>query len=109
AHRIVATLRSRAHSDRTTVATNPIRTIGGAWVFDAHVGIEHVGVHALSLAVSIDNVLGTAHSDPGIRTPHPGDDPGAWVGSEWQGSKGYYNSRLPQPGRLVMLTLGLDL
>ncbi|HTJ44039.1 MAG TPA: TonB-dependent receptor [Kofleriaceae bacterium] len=107
--RITATLRSRAYSDRNTVATNPLGTINGAWIFDGHVQIDHVGTHALSLALTIDNLLGTAYSDPGIRTADSGDEPGHWNGQAWVGSAGFYNSRLPQPGRLIMVTVGLDL
>ncbi len=107
--RITATLRSRATSDRTTVVTNPIRSINGAWIFDAHVQVDHVGTRALSLALTIDNLLGTRYSDPGIRTADSGDNPGVWSGAQWIGSQGFYNSRLPQPGRLIMITVGLDL
>jgi outer membrane cobalamin receptor len=109
AGRVTATLRARGVGDRATVATNPVRSINGAVIFDATVRVEHVGTKALSLALSGQNLLGTRHSDPGIRTADSGDTPGAWVGGQWQGSAGYYNSRLPQPGRLIMLTLGLDL
>jgi iron complex outermembrane receptor protein len=107
--RITATLRSRAFSDRKTVATNPLGTIEGAWIFDGHVQVEHVGTRALSLGLTMDNLLGTAYSDPGIRTADSGDEPGHWNGLAWVGSQGFYNSRLPQPGRLIMLTVGLDL
>ena len=107
--RFTATVRSHAFSDRNTVVTNPIRSIDGAWIFDAHVQANHVGIRALSLALTIDNLFGTPYSDPGIRTADGGDTPGHWQGQEWIGSAGFYNSRLPQPGRLIMLTAGLDL
>jgi iron complex outermembrane receptor protein len=108
--RFTVTLRSRAYADRETVATNPIRTIEGAWIWDAHLQADRMWhVKGLSLALTIDNLFGTAYSDPGIRTADGGQTPGTWVGNAWVGSAGFYNSRLPQPGRLVMVTLGLDL
>ncbi|MCE9580331.1 MAG: TonB-dependent receptor, partial [Deltaproteobacteria bacterium] len=107
--RFTATVRGRGMGDRTTVASNPVRSINGAFIVDANLRVDHVGTRALSLALQAQNLLGTPYSHPGIRTADSGETPGGWQGAQWVGSAGYYNSRLPQPGRLIMLTLGLDL
>jgi outer membrane receptor for ferrienterochelin and colicins len=107
--RWTATLRSRAIGERETVATNPIARVRGYLIFDANLALERLGGTPVSLAVQGDNLLGTRYSHPGIRTADSGVSPGSWEGDTWLGSEGWYNSRLPQPGRRVMLTLGLDL
>jgi outer membrane cobalamin receptor len=104
-----ATLRARAIADRETVATNPVREIGGHVIVDTTLGADQVAGTPLSLRLRVDNLIGTGYSHPGIRTADSGDEPGRFVGDRWIGSAGYYNSRLPQPGRSVWLTLGLDL
>ncbi len=107
--RVTATVRGRGMADRATVASNPVRTIEGAFLVDASVRVDRLGARALSLALDVKNLIGTPYSHPGIRTADSGETPGAWQGARWVGSAGYYNSRLPQPGRLILLTLGLDL
>jgi outer membrane receptor for ferrienterochelin and colicins len=107
--KLTGTLRGRGAATRDTVATNPQDEIKGAFVLDATARLERVGGHPLSLALQVDNVLGTHYSHPGIRTADAGRDPGSWNGPAWDGSDGWYNSRLPQPGRRVLVTLGLDL
>jgi len=105
----LGTLRSRMVADRATVATNPVREIGGYAVVDATLGVDHLVGEPLSLRLRVDNLLDTGYSHPGIRTADSGETPGAMVGGVWTGSAGYYNSRLPQPGRTLWVTLGLDL
>jgi outer membrane receptor for ferrienterochelin and colicins len=106
--RYVATVRGRAIAARDTVDSNPIREIGGYAVLDAVARVERLFDDRVSLTLRVDNALGTAYSHPGIRTADGGETPGYWDGDRWVGSVGYYNSRLPQPGRRVMVTLGLD-
>lgn len=106
---LTATLRGRMVADRETVATNPVREIGGYAVFDATVGADRIAGAPVNLRLRVDNVANTAYSHPGIRTADSGETPGASFGGVWRGAAGYYNSRLPQPGRAVWLTLGLDL
>jgi hypothetical protein len=91
------------------VLTNPIREVRGYLVFDANIQAANLGGWPLTLALQCDNLLGTHYSHPGIRTADGGTGAGSWDGDTWNGSQGWYNSRLPQPGRRVMLTLGLDL
>ncbi len=109
AGRVTTTLRSRLFATRQTVATNPVREINGAMIFDATVKVDHVGADPVSLSLQVENLLDTDYSHPGIRTADSGEEPGRWDRATWVGSQSYYNSRLPQPGRRIMLTLGLDL
>ncbi len=106
---VTGTVRGRGHATRETVATNPIPEIEGAFLVDVAARVDHVADRPLSVALSIDNLLGTRYSHPGIRTADSGEARGSWTGASWQGSAGYYNSRLPQPGRRIMITVGLDL
>jgi len=107
--RYTATLRGRAIGARDTVATNPIDEIDGFIVLDANARVERVGGWPMSVALQVDNLVGTHYAHPGVRTADSGDQPGHFEGAVWVGSAGFYNSVLPQPGRLVMLTVGLDL
>lgn len=104
-----ATLRARAIADRETVATNPVREIGGHVIVDTTLGADEIAGTPLAVRLRVDNLVGTGYSHPGIRTADSGEVPGRFVGGQWVGAAGYYNSRLPQPGRSVWLTLGLDL
>jgi outer membrane receptor protein involved in Fe transport len=105
--RFTATLRGRAMGARIPVDTNPLGQIGGYLVGDAAATAENLGAQGVSLTLRIDNLFDTHYSHPGIRTADSGEIPGHWEGDDWIGSAGYYNSKLPQPGRRVMLTLGL--
>jgi outer membrane receptor for ferrienterochelin and colicins len=108
AGRFSATLRGRAVSARETVASNPIREVGRYAVLDATARVDRVIDDRASLTVRVDNLTGQAYSHPGIRTADGGEVPGHWEGDAWIGSAGYYNSRLPQPGRRVMITVGVE-
>jgi outer membrane cobalamin receptor len=99
--RVTATARVRAIGDRQTVATNPVREINGVAIVDLGARLDRVGETPVSVQLQVDNLLGTAYSHPGIRTAEAGEEPG--------GSLGFYNSRLPQPGRRVVVTVGIDL
>jgi outer membrane receptor protein involved in Fe transport len=107
--RYTATVRSRGVATRETVATNPVPEIPGYVLFDANLAVDRVAGWPMRVALRVDNLLGTRYSHPGIRTADSGEEPGSWNGLVWNGSAGFYNSRLPQPGRSVMFTVGLDL
>ena len=106
--RYTATARGRFVGIRKTVPTNPVSSVPRYALLDLSGRIERVFHPSVSLTLRIDNVLGTDYAHPGIRTADSGRRPGAWAGAVWQGSNGWYNSELPQPGRRVLVTLGLD-
>ena len=79
------------------------------YLFRAFPHVADVYRDGLSLTLRVDNVLDERYSHPGIRTADSGNTPGAWTApGVWDGSDGWYSSRLPQPGRRLLLTLGLD-
>lgn len=63
----------------------------------------------------VENILSTEYFHSGVRDANTGEVPGAW-GTDlnsgdpvWNGSSGWYNSFMPQPGILVYGALTLDL
>lgn len=107
--RYTATVRSRGVAARETVVTNPVPELPGYLVLDANLAAERVAGWPMTVSLRVDNLLGTPYSHPGIRTADSGEETGSWDGQVWNGSAGFYNSRLPQPGRSIMVTVGLDL
>ncbi|MCP4219423.1 MAG: TonB-dependent receptor, partial [bacterium] len=62
----------------------------------------------LSVSLKVDNIFDSEYYHPGIRSANAGDEPGYIdAGGVWQGSNGWYNSLLPQPGRTMYLSLRL--
>jgi len=104
-----ATLRSNLISGRKLYLRNalrdPRRPDGGReldayMTLDGFVGYEH---GPLRLGVLGRNLLGADYFHPGVEQADSGDDFTA------ARSGGFRNSLVPQPGRSVMLTLGLEM
>ncbi len=102
-------VRGRYIGDRETVDTNPIDKIDGYFVIDANITYKDLFVEGLGLGLKVTNILDTKSFHPGVREANSGIDPGHWEGKAWNGSKGWYNSMMPQPGRFVMLSIIMDL
>lgn len=109
-------LTARHISSRDTVVSNPVRRIPGYTVFDINSHWTGLWQGRLDVSLRVLNVFNKGYFHPGIRDADAGapeltpsllagigfhnDDPLAW-----QGSKGWYNSRLPQPERRVVASL----
>jgi hypothetical protein len=106
---VAVTALARCASARTTVVTNPVGTVPAYCDVDANLLLRDVFSEGLSLSVKVTNLLDTSYDQPGIAEADSGITPGKWNGGTWSGSQGYYNSLLPQPGRAIMIGLGLDL
>lgn len=106
---VALTALGRCASARNTVATNPLGKVAAYCDVDANLLLRDLFTEGVSLSFKVTNLLDTAYDHPGIAEADSGDTPGKWNGSVWEGSQGYYNSLLPQPGRAFMLSLGLSL
>lgn len=113
---LTATLRGRYIGPRVTVETNPLGEIAGYYTLDLNVQYRDFLVKGLGLSIKTTNVLNAKYYHPGIRDADANDpnvnpeliDDIGWNGREWNGSQGWYNSRLPQPQRVVLLSLTFD-
>ena len=108
-HRVFdATALGRCIGERSTVPSNPIRTVAAYCTGDLNLRLRNFALDGLWTSVRITNLLDTSYAHPGIGAADSGQTPGRWEGEVWRGSAGYFNSVLPQPGRSVALHLGLD-
>ena len=108
-----ATLMGRCASARKPVRTNPL-SFETTCTADTNIFLRNIFVDGLSLNLKGTNILDAKNFHPGVADADSGNTPGRWEGSTWVGSgqggySGYYNSKLPQPGRALTLSLQLDL
>lgn len=104
-----ATLRGRAVSRQTTVATNPVGEVPGYVTLDLTVVGSDLLVPGLGLTLAVTNLLDRRYAQPGVRDANAGTEPGSFDASgAWHGSAGFYSSLLPQPGRNVTLSMRLE-
>ncbi|MCP4215130.1 MAG: TonB-dependent receptor [bacterium] len=104
--RLTSTLRARYIHTRETVHTNPIKEVESYFTADFFLGYKLT--QKLSVSLKVDNIFDSEYYHPGIRSANAGDEPGYIdAGGVWQGSKGWYNSLLPQPGRTMYLSVRL--
>ena len=67
------------------------------------------GAQGVSLGVHVKNLLDTQYFHPGTRAANSGLTAGARADDgSWQGSRGWSNSLLPQPGRQILMTLQVE-
>ncbi len=110
------TLMGRYISDRKTVESNPIDKIDAYWTMDANLNFEDILFDGLSIGLKVTNLFDSNYYHPGIRDANSGDpdlfaEDLAQIGfsgpnnREWTGSNGWFNSRLPQPERVISLNL----
>jgi outer membrane receptor for ferrienterochelin and colicins len=102
-------LRGRYIGDKETIDTNPVDKIDGYFIVDGHIKYENIFDAGIGIGLKVTNLLDTKYFHSGIRDGNSGIESGSWTGRSWTGSKGYYNSMMPQPGRFVMLSLSLDI
>lgn len=104
-------LQNRWTDEIKTVASNPIEKIDAHFVTDAFITYNNLAVNGLSLGLKIYNLFDTEYYHPGYRGANAGEnlifDANDQLDETISGSQGWYNSRLPQPLRTVMLNLRL--
>ncbi|HVJ92661.1 MAG TPA: hypothetical protein VM580_22830, partial [Labilithrix sp.] len=103
-----ATVLGRFIGERETPPTNPLGTVPAYFTLDANIRVAHVGFEGLWLALRGTNLIGTRYHHPGQESAGSGATPGIFSGSTYTGSRDDFNSRLPQPGRTIFLTIGFD-
>ncbi|MBS1784118.1 MAG: TonB-dependent receptor [Acidobacteria bacterium] len=106
--RFDATLLARYLGRRTTVPTNPVGEVGGYGTVDVNVNVHDLGWKGLGASLRVANLTNRAYAQPGERDAGAGFTPGGFVGPTWVGSKSYYNSLLPQPGRAIQVSVFFD-
>ena len=100
------TLLGRYTGPRPTVLTNPVPVVAGASTVDFNLNWRDFACKGLALGLRVANLTDKFYFDPGLRSANAGDlTPGFNGAGTWEGSKGYYNSLLPQMGREVDLTV----
>lgn len=103
------TVRGRYIAHKDTVETNPVRKVDSFFTLDASVVYKGFGVDGLSVSLKVNNVFDEDYFHPGIRDASSGNTPGFFDDNGvWQGSSGWSNSLLPQPGRSFTLALHLN-
>lgn len=105
--RVTASLRGRYIGQRNTVPTNPIPKVNGYFTLDGNFEIHLQPGIAISIAGK--NLFDTKYFLPGLREADSGDTPGYFdENGVWNGSRGWYNSLMPQPGRSLSILLRVE-
>lgn len=106
---IIATLRGRYIGERKTIDTNPIDKIDSYFTLDANLQIKNIIAPNVTLGLKVFNLLDAEYFHPGVKSADSGEILGYWENGIWNGSKGWGNSKLPQPHRYFMASLIVDL
>ncbi|MGX5200955.1 TonB-dependent receptor plug domain-containing protein [Aliikangiella sp. IMCC44632] len=91
--------RARFISKRYTSALNPIEEIPAYQVSDINLLWQNA-IDNIDLNFAITNLFNQPYFHPGINNADAGEDPGEFdINNNWMGSKGFFSSKLAQPGR----------
>lgn len=93
---------------RKTVWSNPVPEISGFTVFDANIRWRDALAPGLTVSLRTENLFDTTYDHPGSRSANAGTTSGTYGDGTWEGSRGWYSSVLPQPGRTVTLGLSME-
>jgi outer membrane receptor for ferrienterochelin and colicins len=105
--RLNANLIARFISDKNTVDTNPIQSVEAYLLVDAN--ITYQILRSLTINLKVVNLLNQKYFHTGIRTANGGQSEGFWTNRAWNGSKGFFNSLVPQSPILFSVGLNLDI
>lgn len=103
--RVSGSLLARYEGRRPTVASNPVREVPAYATVDLALQVRDLPWRGVGLALRVANLLDRAYDHPGQRDAAAGLGPATWDGSLYTGSRSYYSSLLPQPGRSLQLSL----
>lgn len=113
-----ATLLGRYIGGRDTVATNPVGSVASHVTLDLILMAKDCfgWAKGLNFTFKVANLTDKGYFHPGLSQAGAGSAPGAWgpdgiwlrPGETWSGEKGYYSSLLPQPGRNIQFTVGMN-
>ena len=107
--RWIATLRGRWIDDRRTIETNPVASVGSFATFDLNLVTKDIASTGIGISLRIENLTDETYFHPGVRDANAGTEAGSFDASgNWNGSSGFYNSLLPQPGRTIELAIHFD-
>lgn len=108
---LTVNLRGRFIGERETVITNPIRTIPSYLTIDGNIQVRDLIYKGLNVEVKLINITDAVYFHPGIREANSGESPGTWDsnGLGWNGSQGWFNSKLPQPRFFTMVGITLNI
>ncbi len=106
--RFIATVLGRWIAQRAPVMSNPLGPVPAFFTIDLNLRFN--ALRGVAFDLKGKNLLNSNYSHPGFASASSGNAPGYLdENNNWVGSQGFYNSRLPQPGRSIMLMLELDL
>jgi outer membrane receptor for ferrienterochelin and colicins len=108
-HVFSATLLARCIGPRSTVSSNPVGSVDGYCTADVNFLFRNLLNDRVFISARVTNILDSHYYHPGIREADSGSAPGKFIGDDWVGSAGYFNSLLPQPGRAFTLQAGLEI
>ncbi|MGK2859626.1 MAG: TonB-dependent receptor domain-containing protein, partial [Thermoanaerobaculia bacterium] len=107
--RWIATLRGRWVDDRRTIETNPVRSVDAFATLDLNLMVRDIASTGIGVSLRMENLTDEAYFHPGVRDANAGTEPGSFgANGTWNGSGGFYNSLLPQPGRSILLSVHFD-
>lgn len=101
----ITTLRARFISEKNTVDSNPVGKIPSYITADINLRYRNFFIEGLDLGLKITNLFNEKYYHSGIMQADSGIEPGYWIEDRWFGSKGWYNSMLPQPGRGILFSV----
>ncbi len=96
-------------SQRNTVESNPVDVVDAYYTADLNFGITNLINNKLNINFRVTNLLDTKYFHPGVADANAGTNAGMWQDGKWIGSSGWYNSLLPQPGRMFYVTMNIKL
>lgn len=96
-------------SQRNTVASNPVDVVDAYYTADLNFGVTNLLDNKLNINFRVTNLTDAKYFHPGISEANAGTNAGVWQEGQWIGSNGWFNSLLPQPGRMFYVTMNIKL
>jgi len=101
---ISLSLQNRYIDKINTVASNPINEVDSWFVSDVNLSWQNIFKSDFSMSIKAYNIFNTKYFHPGYQEASAGENAFDNLGNHIE-SLGWYNSRLPQPERTILLQL----